>query len=286
MRNVKEYRQEKDLGGALAFHFCGWEKCEPGHSFGPAVRPHYLFHLILSGRGCYERMGVRYELGAGQGFLILPGESTWYQADRKEPWEYCWIGFGGTEAEGILKECGLDSENVIYDDRSGGLLRREMMQLVDSFGHAHTNHYMQLGRLYLSLSHMVQPVRGAVYQDYVSKALDFIQNNFSYEIGVAEIARTVGIDRTYLYRVFKEQVGQSPKGYLTAFRLRMAAQMLAETDLTVTEVAVSCGWKEASLLDRQFKENYGCTPLQYRKKHVATECRSRNAMIPKLGERA
>lgn len=267
MRNMREYRQEKDLGGGLAFYFCGWEKCEPGHFFGPAVRPHFLFHLILSGRGCYERAGIRHELGAGQGFLILPGESTRYQADFQDPWEYCWIGFGGTEAEEILKECGLDSENVIYHDRSGGLLRREMLQLVDSFGRSYTNPYMLLGRLYLSLSHMVsmQPARGVVYQDYVNRALEFVHNNFSYEIGVAEIARTVGIDRTYLYRIFKEQVGQSPKKYLTAFRLRKAAEMLAETDLTVTEVALSCGWKEASLMDRQFKENYGCTPLQYRK---------------------
>lgn len=267
MAEAKEYYQEIKSGDALAFYFCGWEKCEPGHSFGPAVRPHFLFHFVLAGKGFYEREGKRYDIGPGQGFLILPGESTWYCADRADPWEYCWIGFGGKEAEAILRECGLGKENLVYEDQSGGLLRREMLLLVDSFGHSEVNSYMLLGRLYMSLSHMVskRPSGGLVVQDYADRALDFIHNNFGYEIGVAEIARTVGIDRTYLYRIFRQQVGQSPKKYLTEFRLRMAAEMLVDTDLPVTEVALSCGFKEASLLDRQFGAAYGCPPLQYRK---------------------
>lgn len=266
MAELKEYYREIKSGDALAFYFCGWEKCRPGHSFGPAVRPHFLFHLILSGKGHYDRAGERYEIGPGQGFLILPGESTCYQADQEDPWEYCWIGFGGRSAAGILRECGLGKETPIYRDRSGGRLRREMMQLVDSFGHGDMNGYMLLGRLYLALSYMMpkQPTGGTVAQDYANRALDFIHNNFGYEIGVAEIARTVGIDRTYLYRIFRQQVGESPKRYLTAFRLRMAAGMLEETSLPVTEVALSCGFKETSLFDRQFRGSYGCTPLQYR----------------------
>ena len=269
---AREYHQETKSGDAMAFYFCGWEKCVPGHAFGPAVRPHYLFHLVMSGEGVYERGGERYEIKAGQGFLILPGESTSYGADPAEPWEYCWISFGGTEAERILKECGLGEHNLIYEDRSGGLLQREMMGLVDSFSHSDVNGYMLLGRLYLSLSYMVRkaPGRELVAQGYVIRAQEFVRNNYSYDIGVGEIARHVGIDRTYLYRIFRQQVGQSPKAYLTDFRLRTAAGMLSGTRLSVTEIALSCGFKEASLLNRHFREAYRCTPLQYRSKEGAS----------------
>lgn len=264
---VREYFQETSSGGGLAFYFCGWQKCAPGHTFGPAVRPHHLFHFVLSGRGFYERAGRRQEIGPGQGFLIRPGESTYYGADFADPWEYCWIGFGGTEAEEILMECGLGEENLIYEDRSGGLLGREMMGLVDSFGRMDVNGYMLLGRLYLCLSHMVpkQPPKGAAAREYVGRALDFIHHNFGYDMGVAEIARTVGIDRTYLYRIFMEQLGQSPKEYLTGFRLEKAAEMLGGTCLSVTEIALSCGFGEVSLFDRHFRGRYGCAPLKYRK---------------------
>lgn len=271
MKNIKNYHQESKAGDALAFYFCGWQKCAPGHSYGPAIRPHYLFHLILSGRGTYERAGRRYLLGPGQGFLILPGESTYYVADPADPWEYCWICFGGLEAEGILRECGFGKDNLIYEDHSGGLLQRELMALVDAFDRSDVNDYMLLGRLYLSLSHMVtksSPGKAAS-QEYVNRALDFIHNNFGYEIGVEDIARTVGIDRTYLYRLFRRQVGQSPKGYLTQFRIQMAAEMLRETNLSVTEIAFSCGFKDVSLFDRRFAASRGCTPLQYRKASFA-----------------
>lgn len=266
--DMKEYFQDGRSGDELAFRFCGWQRCAPGHSFGPAVRTHYLFHFILSGRGVYERAGVCRELRAGQGFLILPGESTCYSADKKEPWEYCWIGFEGTGAENILRECGLGPDNLIYEDHSGGLLGREMLRLVDSFRQPGVNDYRLLGQLYLSLSHMVQrqPDRQSVVQGYVSRAMDFIHNNFSYEIGVAEVARAVGVDRTYLYRIFNKQVGQSPKEYLTAFRLRMAAGMLTASELTVTEIALSCGFKEASLFGKQFRAAYGCSASEYRKR--------------------
>lgn len=267
MAKVKEYHREIGSGSGLAFYFCGWQKCAPGHAFGPAVRPHHLFHLVLSGRGFYERAGRRQEIGPGQGFLILPGESTYYGADYGDPWEYCWIGFGGTEAETILGECGLGAENLIYEDHSGGLLGREMMGLVDSFGRTDVNGYMLLGRLYLCLSHMVskQPPKGAAAQEYVNRAMDFIHNNYSYDMGVAEIARNVGIDRTYLYRIFMERLGQSPKSYLTGFRLERAAEMLTATELSVTEIALSCGFREVSLFDRHFRGRYGRPPLQYRR---------------------
>ncbi len=264
---MREYVREVHSGGALAFHFCGWEKCAPGHTFGPAVRPHFLFHFILSGKGFFEKEGRRWELGAGEGFLIFPGESTRYGAQEKDPWEYCWIGFDGTEAVEILKECGLNRDAPIYEDQSGGLLKEELLRLIDSFGDQGDNRYTLLGRLYLCFSHMAQKGKrgGETEKTYVNKALDFIHRNFSYEISVGQIARTVGIDRTYLYRLFRQQTGRSPKEYLTQLRLKSAAGMLRGTGLSVTEIAFSCGYREASLFARHFKACYGLSPFAYRR---------------------
>lgn len=56
--------------------FCGMSKCEPNHSFGPAVRPNYIIHYILSGKGTYQVEDQKYELQGGQGFLIEPEAVT------------------------------------------------------------------------------------------------------------------------------------------------------------------------------------------------------------------
>lgn len=86
----------QSLSGIPSIYFCGHEHCQPGHSFGPAVRPHYLIHVVLSGKGIFKHQGHTYSLKSGDSFLIKPMDSTYYEADRNNPWEYAWIGFNGT----------------------------------------------------------------------------------------------------------------------------------------------------------------------------------------------
>ena len=53
--------------------FCGYEACQPFHSYGPAVRPNYVIHYIISGKGIFTIGNRTYRLTAGQGFFLIPG---------------------------------------------------------------------------------------------------------------------------------------------------------------------------------------------------------------------
>ena len=68
----------------LTIYFCDSENCQPRHFYGPAVRPHYLLHVILRGRGIYQHRGITYTLSQGDAFLITPIEITYYQADETD----------------------------------------------------------------------------------------------------------------------------------------------------------------------------------------------------------
>ena len=59
-----------DPSGTLSIYFCGTEPCTPGHAFGPAVRPHYLIHVVLDGKGVYKRNG---EVLPGHCLTLGPG---------------------------------------------------------------------------------------------------------------------------------------------------------------------------------------------------------------------
>ena len=104
-------------GGELSLHDCGWESCEPCHAFGPAVRDHFLVHYVMEGRGTFRCGGVEAHLGKGEGFLIRPSEVTYYEADREDPWTYCWVGFDGTRAASLLALAGLADSHVFRSDR-------------------------------------------------------------------------------------------------------------------------------------------------------------------------
>lgn len=98
--------------------FCGYADCSPLHSFGPAVRPNYLIHLILQGKGKYMIGEESYNLEAGEGFLIEPEVSTFYQADAEQPWSYMWVGFSGTKAKEYLRDIGLGGEQKTFRFRN------------------------------------------------------------------------------------------------------------------------------------------------------------------------
>ena len=68
----KQYQKFSDL----YLCYCGHARCEPLHSYGPAVRPNYLLHYILDGSGIYRVEDREYTLHKGEGFLIEPNKQT------------------------------------------------------------------------------------------------------------------------------------------------------------------------------------------------------------------
>ena len=82
----------------MAVYSCGVQRCAAGHSWGPAIRDHYLIHYIVSGRGVFSVKGNEYNLSVGDGFLVVPSCVASYAADTQDPCEYCWVGFSGSDA--------------------------------------------------------------------------------------------------------------------------------------------------------------------------------------------
>lgn len=251
--------------------YCGYANCEPLHSFGPAVRPNYIIHLIISGRGRYTVGDTAYELEAGQGFLIEPEVQTFYQADEKEPWSYLWIGFDGSRAKEYLADIGLGGQKVFRCLRTGEL-KTMLIDILKRNTYSVENEFLRESFLYSFFAILSDGVKTEEISKqrhteniYVQKALEFIQNNYHYGIQVSEIADYVGVTRGYLHTLFTKELGQSPQAYLISFRITRAAELLAVTELTVEGVAQSCGYPDALVFSKLFKKRTGRTPSAYRK---------------------
>ena len=77
----------------MAVYSCGVQRCAAGHSWGPAIRDHYLIHYIVSGRGVFSVKGNEYNLSVGDGFLVVPSCVASYAADTQDPWGILLGGF-------------------------------------------------------------------------------------------------------------------------------------------------------------------------------------------------
>ena len=225
---------------------CGYSKCEPLHSFGPAVRPNYILHYILEGKGRYHAGDVEYALQAGQGFLIEPHVQTFYQADEKEPWTYLWIGFHG--------------DKIVFN-----MLKNNTSSPTDQF-------FMQ-SLLYSFFAVLARDISAFPTSRtdgdnlYIRRALEYIHNNYSNTIRVSDIAAYVCIDRSYLYTLFRRNLGVSPQDYLTNCRITCAAELLTVSELPISGVALSCGYQDPLVFSKAFKQKKGITPSQYRRKY-------------------
>ena len=253
--------------------YCGYAKCEPLHSFGPAVRSNYLIHYILEGKGHYRAGGKRYNLQAGQGFLIEPGTKIFYEADEEDPWTYLWVGFHGRRAEEYLRDAGLGDGRLIFCSERGEELKKLVVRMLKNYTITATDQFLLEGSLYLFLSILAEDTARSPAQEhgvdnmYIKKALGYIQDNYGHSIRVADIAEYVCINRSYLYTLFREHVGSSPQEYLSDYRLARAEEFLKGMELSVESVDYSCGYRDPAAFGRAFKEKNGITPLQYRKRY-------------------
>ena len=252
--------------------FCGYATCKPRHSFGPAVRPTYVLHYIMQGKGRFSTGKEDYFLRAGQGFLIKPEVQTYYEADPDEPWTYLWVGFAGEKVGEYLSDLGLGGKASIFQCAYGDELERIVLAMLEHNTYTVANEYLLEAGLYEFFSVLARNLEIEADKQaeddnlYIRKAVEYIQNRYAYPLQVHEIAAYVGINRSYLYTLFMKQYGMSPKEYLTTFRITRAAQLLEITEMSVESVAMSCGYQNALGFSKIFKDRMGITPSAYKKK--------------------
>lgn len=249
---------------------CGYEKCSPAHSYGPAVRSGYLIHYILGGKGIYKTEGHLYHLSEGDAFLIRPNTLIYYEADKYHPWTYTWIGFQGIKIEEYLKRTSLLETPYFHygrDDR----VRLCHEKMFEAYKLPENRDLMMNSILYEYLYLLaskfprkyIPPKEKKI--TYVEEALRYIENNYSQPVNIQVIADYLNIERTYLYRLFKDITGSSPQEYLLDYRIRRACTLLKETGLPVNDIARSVGYDDALYFSRLFKQCKGRTPTQYRR---------------------
>ena len=265
----QSYKQEIVDNVSLAIFNCGLQSCTPGHQWGPGVRDHFLIHFVISGKGKYTCNGKSYSLKAGDMFLIKPSQVVNYVADENDPWEYYWVGFNGTYAQKAVSNLPFKDNNPVYSPKDYETCKEYLYQIYANSGNNMSNSTAMLGYLYLFLAKlieegtMISPVQAVTQSSYVIEAIKYIQFNYSSDISVDDIANAVGISRSHLYRVFVSNLGQSPIDYLTEYRINEACELIKNTNLSISQIAVSVGFFDQFYFSRVFKKIKKIPPSKY-----------------------
>ena len=230
----------------------GYQDCTASHSYGPAVRTHWLLHYVVSGCGIFRREGQEYALYAGDIFVIPPFLETYYEADALQPWRYIWVGFTSDIPlpkvfdSPVIRCPGLG--NVFEDMRRCSTMQNGKSAFLAS-------------RIWELLALILE--EGKKDSDYIEKALHCMRAEYMTDLTVAGLAERLNLDRCYFSTLFTKQVGTSPSQYLMNLRLEKALELMLQHNQSPSVAAASVGYTDIYNFSKMFKKKYGCSPRQY-----------------------
>lgn len=263
---------ENREGFDLVVYQCGMEKCNISHSYGPAIRDHYLIHFVLKGTGIFYVDGKSYEIKANQGFLICPDVVTYYKADDEDPWVYTWVGFKGIKAGKYLKLANITQENPVFMCTDTELVRQCFENMIKATKLKYGREVRLQGLLAVFLSQLIEEsgknidISNNYKEIYIKKTLQFVEANYSRKLSIVEMAKNIGLNKNYFSTFFKENMQITPQQYLIKFRINKACELMKNEELTISDISRSVGYDDTLGFSKIFKKEKGISPKNYRKK--------------------
>ena len=99
----------------------------------------------------------------------------------------------------------------------------------------------------------------------IKAMLAYIHTHSDSPLSVAKIAAAVNISEREAYRTFRQVLNTTPTLYIQQYRVNNAAQMLMETDRSITEISLEAGFSSPNYFNKAFKDQMGISPRQFRK---------------------
>jgi len=153
---------------------------------------------------------------------------------------------------------------------------QEIVKRLDAIVEARRNpeqqHPMQLlGALYdlggLLYKHCgILDVLGLPIKNQLGPVITYINEHYTADISSAMLSQMFGHEEAYFCRKFKKHTGLTVMQYIQILRMEKARKLLVETELSVQDIAVACGFSDAAYFNKRFKALYRITPTKMRQR--------------------
>ena len=237
-------------GTSVSLDYFGYEHCLPRHSYGPNIRTDYVIHVVIDGKGILDWDGRRWTI---------------------HKWYYCWIGFHGDSASKIVESIGFSKESPVLTYSDVFLVEKRIKRMLEVRALTLDGQLCRNAEMMQILSDMILERSERIGNDssmnifsYSEYAVRYINNHFSEKVRIQDLAKKIGISRSYLVKLMKQETGMSPQEYLIETRMRRAADLLSRSNDSIRTIAAECGYEDALAFSKVFKSRYGCNPSDFR----------------------
>lgn len=212
-----------------------------------------------------------------------PKELSHGVSNVKYPYDRFWAQFTDEDIQDIQGSTGLlnlltgsdKNEPIIWDLSGNHELFDDIFEkaysayMNDSLSHKWRQMYLAhyFGLMFCEINRCYPQYFAGITPSNLSQTISqikqYIDEHYSENVRLNEIADRFHFSQSYLTRQFTEQIGTSPRQYLTNKRLSMARKDLCSTSLSIQEIAARNGFGDVNYFIQVFKKSYDTTPKQY-----------------------
>lgn len=234
----------------------------------------YSLHLVVSGSGFYTINNTTYHLKKGDLFALFPHVDIKYEPNKKSPWKYYWIDFIGTKAKKILEQLCLSPEKPFLstNEKLKSIERLFLNNITECKNSPECSEFITLSFLFHIISQLVVtnnplPKKNRHLNSasvYIDMAIQYLQNNYSNpNLNLKMLASHLGINESYLSRLFNQELNISFVDYLKKIRIQAAVNLFDSGESIVQVVAATVGFSDPYYFSKVFKKLAATTPSEY-----------------------
>lgn len=279
MKNVK-------FSGMLRYGDLGFSlhRVSPARDYRPHTHDFHELELILSGSAINSINGQSFSVGPGDVFIV--GKGATHEISQIDGLELYNLGFDGRAMRNmgsdLLKLPGFHALFLMEQPEDPTVRRltlepaelKKAQRILDGM----YEEYNQAlpGFQTVLLSGLTQLIV-LLSRDYsrsipekgtwqMASALAKMEREYPDPLSISGLAESVHMSERHFRRQFEKLYRQTPKEYLQNIRLHAATELLLQTELPVTEIALDCGFSDCNHFSRVFRQKFGISPTGYRKR--------------------
>ena len=245
---------------------CGVFEYSPSQTDLINISRNSLFIIVKEGKGTVSISDKRYVLTKGSGIAVCQCENIKIKSDSIEPFTLIYIHILGKSAQSIISTIEKRENSHMLNLGINSRIYDTANDLISECSKSYNTDYGILLAFYdfiNSIDEQYLERKIPTKNVYMTRAVEYIKQNYNKNISVENIANLLGIERSYLSRLFKTHKNKSTQNYIIDYRMHKAKKMFEEEDMNVSQVCSAVGYTNIYCFSRIFKSRVGIPPKEY-----------------------
>ncbi len=248
----------------LTIQMCGITYPDKNYEIVRDQSPVACLEYIEKGMGVVQIDDQTFYPEKGDSYFLQIGANQRYFSDKENPWQKVFINISGDLLESLIEGYGL--KNIYYF--KGLDLRQE---LYDIFNLAKESDEDCTEEIICILNRAFWKMRAQVRHadhtaDIAEKMKEFLRNHATSKFKIETLCRYISRSESQTIKLFKEAYGITPYAYFLNVKIKLAKDMLLNTNLSVKQIANNLSFADEYYFSNVFKQKTGISPTKYRKR--------------------